>query len=1308
MRLDAYLPGRVVEALDGGARLAPGSTIDVTGTACFVDLAGFTPMTELFAAEGPSGTEALTLAINDLFTPLIDHIAANGGDVVCFAGDSMTLVFDDERCPADAPGGADATTRRAIRTAEDLIRLVGPDRRIRRGGDEVALRVKVGVASGAMRYHVVGLDDIRCCILTGDAVDRAGGAEHLAEPGQVAVDATASGSGAVHVYAPGEAPVAGLRPAPVPLDERAADDRIAPFLHSRMAERIRLGGLEHVDEHRRVTTVFVRLDIDESELHPALTEVIRLAERSGGFVCQTDAGDKGVKALTLFGAPLAERDPELRAAAFAAGVLRSLGAQATIGATTGTDYVGQVGSARRRQYTALGDSVNLAARLMQAATPGTALADPETVRSAGEATTWTVLDPIRVKGRTEPITPHALDSVRLATRAADAPDVLGRDHVLADLTGRAARATSDGGELVLVHGPQGIGRSALVRALRDRMGVAGAATASGAADLYDLRGPYGLWHDVVADLLELSGDAPADEIRSAIADLLDPPSSADTDRWLAEVTVLMGGPIAVQRDPEVARRAAEVRAELFVDLLAARSRRSGRLTITLDDVDRADDASLALLGHLVRHLPRLAVMVVATATDPALVPALAGLPRVDHVELPTLDADASDELVRRRWDASHSAPLRRRVADSLVRAAGGNPLLLQTLVDIQPDDDAATAVLPAPTLTISDLETLALTLVDRLPEGLRLVLRRASVLGGSFRTAELSAESAGQAAAPLAALVERGMLARHRRGYSFVSEGVRDAVYRSLSERTRRALHLDAGRRLEEMLGDRAEDRAEALARHFAHSDDTARQLRYFFAAADRAWAAFDLDATETWLERLVDIAPHERLPEVQLRRATVVEHAGRWDEAQTCLADAVTSPDALVRVRALAQLGLLIARTSSWADAQETLTAARQEAEECGDLGALVEILDVISMSACALGELDVARDATEAELAAADQMGDVRATSLALSNLGQLALAERRFDEAAEATARARRAASQVGDERLLCEIDLLAGAIEQDRGDLLAALAHYRAAGRRAERVRLSFVVASAAGNEAELRLLVGDLEGARSCASFALRGATDLGDLQGVVSPLGILAEVALARDDLDQSRQLLARVVDVCGSTGDRWFEAEALATLARLERRAGDRDAARRHLDVVGEFSEGANPQADERVKLLRILLDLDHGADPATVSKQLGALVDELSDPLLQLEAEVERWRLDPDPVAARRLAVRCRTVHLQAPEPRVAAWFEELVGHPIARAAVEPTLPPVAAHVSTASLHGAGALEGASLDPALALLDALVAPSR
>ncbi len=484
------------------------------GTVLFADISGFTPLTEaLTQTLGPRrGVEELTQQLNRVYDALVTEVDQYGGSVIGFSGDAMTCWFADTM--PDQAGPVAPAAYRATACALALQQRMQPFAAIPLPTTgTVRLALKVTVASGPVLRMLVGDPRIqRLEVLAGATVMRMADAERLAAQGEVLIDQPtftqlANAVDVAEWRTPSSASpsteedgdlsfavITRLRqsvaPTPWPTHAIAAltAGHARPWLLPAVYERLQEGLGEFLTELRPVVALFLRFDGIDYEHDPTASEqldiyicrVQQLLTRYDGTFMQLTIGDKGSYLYAAFGAPIAHED-DTRRAVMCAEEIRSTSTllnfiqTVQIGMSQGIARTGTYGGTTRRTYSALGDDVNLAARLMQLASPGEILVSGQVQRAAAAAFDWDMLPPIAIKGKR-----NLVPIARLVrTRAVATPGItytgtlIGRSAELSCATAWA-QPLWDGqcAGILFMYGEAGMGKSRLVDELRRQLSAA--------------------------------------------------------------------------------------------------------------------------------------------------------------------------------------------------------------------------------------------------------------------------------------------------------------------------------------------------------------------------------------------------------------------------------------------------------------------------------------------------------------------------------------------------------------------------------------------------------------------------------------------------------------------------------------------------------------------------------------------------------------------------------------------------------------------------------------------------------------------
>ena len=375
----------------------------------FADVSGFTPLAEHLAHSGPDGTEQLSNILSTYFGEMVDIVTSHGGDIVLFAGDAMLAIW---------PSRLQLT--RAVLLAATCALAIQERLHNYRASDDVTLSVHLGVGCGPARsFQVPGNSGRRYHVLAGELMEETVGAEHVSEPGSVILSEQAwariqphargykQPHGNVHLKSVHTEQKA--RPRDHPPLPASACDILRAYLPDTVAAWLDSDSAAWCAELRRVTVTFVGiggLDYHDASTLGRLQETIVCIESSrqhfGGSINQFMVDDKGTVLLIVHGVPPhSYQDNELRAlrcATALSGGLSAIGLQPSIGLASGRVFCGPVGNQRRRCHTVLGNVVNLAARLMQAARNGI-LCDQPTYEATAEHVDYQAPRTIHVKGK---------------------------------------------------------------------------------------------------------------------------------------------------------------------------------------------------------------------------------------------------------------------------------------------------------------------------------------------------------------------------------------------------------------------------------------------------------------------------------------------------------------------------------------------------------------------------------------------------------------------------------------------------------------------------------------------------------------------------------------------------------------------------------------------------------------------------------------------------------------------------------------------------------------------------------------------
>jgi predicted ATPase/class 3 adenylate cyclase len=1247
--------------------VAGGEPADVV--VLFADVAGFTPMSEALARSGHYGTEELTGILNHWFDAMCSTIARHGGSVAEFAGDALVGIFD---CSTSTRL---RTTRRAVQCALDMQADMARFQPVVTQAGPFRLAMKVGLAAGPLLQTVMGDVAVRLGFaLVGPALERAAAAEHHAHGDEVVVDRGLVGDlrGDKTVerderwwLVKSLRGVAGSAvPAPTRILDESATARLAPFLHPAIAERLRSGRRELVNEHRRVTAVFVGIPhvaVDDREavssLQRYLGSAVRLIAQYGGHFRHLALDGGGHVLVAFFGTPVSYEDDEERAVRCTLDMLRLPGGPYRAGLGTGPVYCGEVGTEARREYAVIGDSVNLAARLMQVAADGQLLVDRTTHDQLRGRPDEDRLRPITVKGKADPVDVWAVRALR-ERPLADVPErvsgpvLVGRDSEVAASRAFVGRALAGRGQVVCFSGDAGIGKSRLAAEFVDVARRHGFSVFGGASRSHGTTTSYLAWRSIWRDLLGLDLSLPVADLQAQLVDRLagytpDPVGRAPLLAPVLKVPIPDSEFIA-PLDPQTRDGLLRI---LLLECLRCRAS-SAPILLVLEDCHWIDPASAALLEFLARRIGDERVLVLLTSrstltASPTSLALPAGFTEFRLDELSGTDAELLVGLrLRERFPraASVDPAVVRRIAEQ----GEGNPFYLGELVnylyakDPELRDPRALATLELP----DGLQRLLMARLDQLSEGEKATIKVASVIGRRFRAGWIS-EAYPAVGGPedvarhLERLHELDLTPRRTSGaeteYQFKHAMTQEAAYQSLTFRMRESLHERLGLLIEATGPAGLSRYVDVLAHHYGRTRRADKQRVWFRAAGDAAKAAFANEAAVEYYNRLLPLLPKDQTGDVLVELGGVWNLTGRWAEAEAAYRRAMEVAGKAGRPEILAagqrDLGDLYMYNRSYPEAVTWLRRAEDQFERLSDRVGLSRTLDRMTFALLQQGAYDEALATAERHRELATQTGDLAGVSIALNHTGLVFLLTRRSDEARSLLQQALDTATQTTDRRcLLHAATNLALACAWD-GEHLAAVRHGRKAFEVAQEIGFRQTAGLAIGNMGEIYRDEGDYVRATRCCAYALGIALELRDWTSVADQLANAAAAAAAQEQNGEAERLFGQAVTLARHVDAPYLLCGWLHQLAMVFVAEGRLEKAER---LNQEALEIADAHDERAVQVRASVLSQRLGVGLGRIStdqaiENLRGLEDSWTQPherALLLEA---RWRLDPTEETAR-----------------------------------------------------------------------------
>ena len=957
--LSVYVPPAVTRlALENPHQSLEGFSRRFHAATVFADISGFTPLAEALANIGVRGAEELTAILNDVFEAIIATIESHGGLVVKFGGDALSLIWP---CTPDTMTEA---IWRALQAAFAMQMAMVKFTVVPTSQGDFELRMKIGISAGELlEVHAGGEFGRWEYVLAGAPMANMSTAENHAEAGQIVLDEISwrlingrpllIGShfpqGQLAQISLNESCVFGeevglgfhsvthlwckLEPTPLPPSDWSA---LKPAMLAKVASTLRgyipgaiatileSGHKDMLAELKPMTVCFIGFSGIDYNNDPAagsrLSNFMLDAQKRiyhfEGSVNKLAVGDKGSVLLVLFGAPpFFHEDDEIRAVACAL-ALREVGdrhnLELRIGLATGPLFAGPLGAPQRREYSVIGDTVNLAARLMQKAEAGQVWVDRSVQSKTNRFFEYDDMGEVQLKGRIETRrTYQALgekDQEELVMGyLLSNQELTGRDEELAVVDSLTSQVWANQGHLLFLSGEAGVGKSRLAAEIVRRWMTKGGTSHGGDCVSYGRQTPYLPWRGVIASIAGLSPRLPVHERLARLESLLhrlpvaasgnsslphntpfDGPNTGLNGYWLERLPLLadMLGLEMAETDL-TANLSEDLRRDNIFNLMRAiilHEAQQRPTLILLEDIHWSDELSMQLAVHLADELLDHSLMLVLAhrplgSPVPAAYQKLRAKTNSTVISVDELSPEAGLKLVQSKLGVK-TLPV--ALAELLHNKGQGNPFFIEELVNSLLVDEVI-RVENGECYIIGDLNQLelpntvqkvVLARIDKLDEADKVTLKVAAAIGRTFQRDLLETVhpwlgvSQANLDEQLARLQAEDFTRREVKesdlDFLFKHVITQEVAYETMLYSQRRHLHATIGAALESRSHNSDNEIVDLLAYHYARSDERAKALEYLQRAGQKALAGYANEAAISYFSEALTVAEETKHVKVQ------------------------------------------------------------------------------------------------------------------------------------------------------------------------------------------------------------------------------------------------------------------------------------------------------------------------------------------------------------------------------------------------------------------------------------------------------------
>ncbi|MEW6402051.1 MAG: tetratricopeptide repeat protein [Chloroflexota bacterium] len=1183
----------------------------------FLDLNGFSTMTDTLMQHGQHGAEVLAGLMHNVFDPLVGSIFEQGGWVVGFAGDGITALF---------PIGNDvyAVARRAVAAAWTIQQRMAANSVQHTVYGSFNFAVKIGLAEGDVEWGILasGAGGQATYYFRGEAVADSVEAEHRARAGDIILSRSLRDALVDEIETEPLASFSRLTgvknelPLPAAVDLPSVDREISRLFvpDGVIAEGVR-------GEFRQVVNVFLKFpEFDDEQLQSFMQKVFSLQQRYGGLLSRLDFGDKGSTLLMLWGAPVAYENDVSRALNFVFDLQAGMDFPISVGVTYYIAHAGYLGSTLYEDYTCYGWGVNLAARFMTTAPEGSVWIDDRVARRIVSYFDLESVGSQRFKGFATEQKVYVLRARKTEVEPEYQGEMVGRETELARLQEFIAPLWEGGfaGSLV-VWGDAGIGKGRLVYEFRSSplFGAYKALWAICQADQI-VRQPFNPFRYWLIHYCGITSRMNEAEKKQAFATKLDDLIAATSDEELARelerVRSVLGALMDLRWDDSFYEQLdAEGRYENtllgLITLLKAESLRQP-VILFWEDAQFVDDDSRNFLPRLKRALTAesvtypVALIATSRRNGPAL-PFEEGL--FDHnLELGALSVDAIARLAEILLGDVPSPDL----VKLLVERSEGNPYFAEQIIYYLQEERLLEmsrtgwalvgrldeSVLPA------DISAVLVARLDQLAREVRIVIQTASVLGREFEVRVLARmlHDDGTLYDEIAEAEKAAIWAPLSQiRYLFTHGLLRDAAYAMQMQAHRRDLHRLAVNTLETLFAEEIRAHFAELAYHSEQAQLPDKALTYLRSAGDAARDAYQNTQALDYYLRALAFAPASDLQtqfDLRYERDKILRELRRPAErakeldAMQILSEQIGSEQAQAVVsyrKALLANGL-----GNWAESLVLSEKATSMARAAGDEALVVDALLSHSLAFQRSGRFREAVDRGEDALGLARAHGNVAGEADVLTALGFVHIEAKDPVSGVQFLEQARPLYQSVGNVRGEVMVLNNLGLAATNQGKYGIALQHYEQSLHLARQIGSRQREAIILGNLGWISGLLGEYQKARLFSERQLVLAREMGDryvqtlslinLSGQVSALGYhTTAISFAEDGLRLARDSSDRTMEAWASTylGHCFFGAGMLDAA---------NDAYRSAVEICANLND-AVLETEPRAGLARTYLELNN-----------------------------------------------------------------------------------------------------------------------
>ncbi len=1161
----------------------------------FIDMTGFTSLTERLLKNGTEGAERLSIILNNIFEPMVRLVYQKGGFIPHFAGDAFTAIFIRQ------PSTISATE--VLRAAEEQLALLG---QVNSKFTEFTIEVKIGLAHGTVEWGIMG-DAHKAFYFRGSAIDACAASQKWAGQQQIVMDehfrSLLPAKCACRQHPDSNCFVLLQTTFPAPPNFENSRLELPPLSQEVLAEFLPDAVIKfnQQGEFRTVVAVFISFKgvPDHGSLSDFVGVVLEQIYNFSGYLKEVDFGDKGGVLPCLFGAPVSFENNVERALEFVQALQKELQPMKESGAlefkagiTTGIAYTGIVGGEERCQYAAVGNRVNIAARLMNKAEWGEVLTDGEIQKI--RFFKFKHKGDITYKGLAEAIPTFQLLGRNMELHHHFAGKMIGRDKDLEKLCHFAQNAFLKRlPSVAYIYGEAGIGKTRLAFELNHKLKQHEPLCWFVCQADQILPKPFNPFISFLKNYFEQSPENAVGENRASFERRF---------QWLLNDCSKSGNGEAAVIRRELLRTRSVLAAQIGLkttnslwENLDAQGRYQNTLAalmnlfkaetllhpvvLELEDGHWFDDQSKEFLDLFVRHIEGNPIFLLVTSRfyDNGDKPKLfrAGVLKKNNlpvleIDLNILNAKGLLLFVRDRLGGEIESEFQ----ELLLRTTNGNPFYVEQILEYFTESELLEKTngkwcIKDKDVKISpSIHSVLAARIDRLSTLVKETVKAAAVIGREFEvpilTEVMQVQDAyltenGNTKSLLREQIktaERGQIweATNELRYMFKHSLLREAVYDMQLKGRLRVLHCLIAEAIERIYSDALDQRYADLVFHFELAGEVEKTKEYLLKAASFARNHFQNQQALGFYDKLLTLQKKEGKLEQQveslLNKGTILELIGRWEESETAFCQALDIArqidDFLLIAQANNQVGHLLMLRGDYEKAGRYLDTAAAFYESVNDSRGIVKVYGNLGNLYLRQGNYEKAESHFIRSLELAQLFENTSANAQIVANLGLTYMNMGKYDEGIRWQQSQLQICRQEDDKAGMAILYTNMGIVYFEKGDSEAALECYRKGLTLSEELGNKQLTAIAIGSIGSVYQRQGDYQKAMKHFEKDLVITEELGDKQGIAIALGLIGDLYSVQGAFDKAIHFLEKNRAISKELGYKKGIAKAVNTLGDI------------------------------------------------------------------------------------------------------------------------------------------------------------------